>query len=91
MLYFKGRHFSNVIMLMAVRWHTAYVLSYRHIEELMDAPEEEGDHATFQRWVAEHSPDLMERARKVMKTSADLWRMAEKYIKVKGGSTCIEL
>jgi putative transposase len=42
------------------------------------------DHATVQRWVAEYSPELMEQARKVMKSSADSWRMDETYIKVKG-------
>ena len=44
----------------------------------------EVDHATVQRWVAEYSPELMEQARKVMKTSADSWRMDETYIKVTG-------
>ena len=42
------------------------------------------DHATVQRWVVEYSPELMEKARKVMKSSADSWRMDETYIKVKG-------
>ena len=42
------------------------------------------DHATVQRWVVEYSPELMEQARKVMKSSADSWRMDETYIKVKG-------
>jgi hypothetical protein len=39
----------------------------------------EVDHATVQRWVAEYSPELMEQARKVMKSSADSWRMDETY------------
>lgn len=42
------------------------------------------DHATVQRWVVEYSPKLMEQARKVMKSSADSWRMDETYLKVKG-------
>jgi transposase-like protein len=35
MLSLKGRHFPKAIILMAVRWHVAYTLSYRDIEELM--------------------------------------------------------
>ena len=35
MICFKGRHFPKDIMLMAVRWKLAYLLSYRNIEEIM--------------------------------------------------------
>ena len=84
MLSFKGRHFPKAIILMAVRWYVAYALSYRDIEELMNERGVKVDHATVQRWVVEYSPELMEKARKVMKSSADSWRMDETYIKVKG-------
>ena len=33
---FKGRQFSQDMMLQSVRWYLAYALSYRNIEELMD-------------------------------------------------------
>jgi putative transposase len=84
MLSFKGRHFPEAVILMAVRWYVAYALSYRDIEELMHERGVIVDHATVQRWVVKYSPELMEQARKVMKTSADSWRMDETYIKVKG-------
>ena len=84
MLSFNGRHFPKAIILMAARWHVAYALSYRDIEELMDERGVQVDHATVQRWAAEYSPQLMEQGRRVMKSSADSWRMNETYIKVKG-------
>ena len=84
MLSFKGRHFPKAIVLMAVRWYVAYALSYRDIEELMNERGVKVSHATVQRWVVEYSPELMEKARKVMKSSAESWRMDETYIKVKG-------
>jgi putative transposase len=84
MLSFKGRHFPKAIILMAVRWYVAYALSYRDIEELLNERGVKIDHATVQRWVVEYSPELMEQARKVMKSSANSWRMDETYIKVKG-------
>ena len=68
---------------MAVRWYIAYALSYRDIEELMHERGVIVDHATVQRGVVEYSPELMEQARKVMKSSANSWRMDETYIKVK--------
>ena len=75
MLSFKGRHFPKAIILMAVRWYVAYALSYRDIEELMNERGVKVDHATVQRWLVEYSPELMEQARKVMKSSADSWRI----------------
>jgi hypothetical protein len=36
MISFKGRHFKQTIILMAIRWYIAYPLSYRNIEELME-------------------------------------------------------
>ena len=34
MLSFKGRHFPQAIILMAVRWYVAYALSYRFIKKI---------------------------------------------------------
>jgi putative transposase len=84
MLSFYGRHFPKAVILMAVRWYVAYALSYRDIEELMNERGVNVDHATIQRWVVKYSPELMKKARKVMKSSAESWRMDETYIKVKG-------
>ena len=38
---FKGAHFPPEVILMGIRWHLAYPLSTRHVEELME-----------ERWVA---------------------------------------
>ena len=37
MVSFKGAHFAHDIILVGVRWYVAYPLSYRHVEELMEA------------------------------------------------------
>src|SRR5262245_55267818 len=57
---FKGVHFPKDIILMGVRWYVAYLLSYRHIEELMEERGVEVDHSTIQRWVVKYSPSLEE-------------------------------
>ena len=70
---------------MAVRWYTAYSLSYRDVEELMLERGTHVDHATLNRWVVEFSPKLeaVFRRRDKRKVNAS-WRMDETYIKVKG-------
>jgi transposase-like protein len=48
-----------------------------HIDELANARGVKVDHVTVQRRVGEYSPELTERARRVMKSSADSSRMDE--------------
>jgi putative transposase len=81
---FKGAHFPHEIILMGVGWYTAYPLSYRHAEELM---EERGvllDHATIQRWVVKYSPLLEKTFHRRKRPVWVSWRMDETYITVKG-------
>jgi putative transposase len=46
-LSFKGAHFPQDIILMGVRWHVAYPLSTRHVEELMLERGVHVDHSTI--------------------------------------------
>ncbi len=69
---------------MAIRWYTAYPLSYRHVEELMDERGIDLDHATVNRWVVKYSPAIESQFRQVKKPIGKSWRMDETYIKVKG-------
>src|SRR5215467_8502807 len=63
---------------------SAYPLSYRHVEELMEERGVPVDHATIQRWVVQYRP-LLEAAFHRRKRPVWLsWRMDETYIKVKG-------
>ncbi len=34
--YFKGRHFTENIILLAVRWYLKYPLSYRDLKEILE-------------------------------------------------------
>jgi transposase-like protein len=84
MISFKGCHFPKDVILMAIRWYTAYPLSYRHVEELMDERGIDLDHATVNRWVVKYSPAIESQFRQVKKPIGKSWRMDETYIKVKG-------
>ena len=81
---FKGCHFPKDVILQGIRWYTAYPLSYRRVEELMEERGVSLDHATVNRWVVKYSPVLETKFRQIKKPIGKSWRMDETYIKVKG-------
>lgn len=54
----KRQHNPKAIILQAVRWYTAYSLSYRDIEKLMQERGVDAGHTKLQRWAVECSPKL---------------------------------
>ena len=84
MISFKGSHFPKDVILMAMRWYSAYPLSYRNIEELLEERGIRVDHATVNRWIVKYSPALEAKFRQTKKPIGKSWRMDETYIKVKG-------
>jgi len=68
---------------MSIRWYTAYSLSYRDVEELLEERGTGIDHATVNRWVIKYSPLLELSFRKRKKKVRGSWRMDE-TIKIKG-------
>jgi putative transposase len=81
---FKGAHFPQDIILMAVRWYVAYPLSTRHVEELMRERGVHVDHSTVNRWVIKYSQPLEDAFHRCKRPVQVSWRMDETYIKVKG-------
>ena len=67
-----------------MRWYSAYPLSYRNVEELLEERGIGVDHATVNRWVVKYSPALEAKFRQTKKAIGKSWRMDETYIKVKG-------
>ena len=84
MVEFKGRWFAKEIILQCIRWHLAYKLSYRNLEEMMAERGISVDHSTIQRWVVRYSPELEEEFRRGKRAVGGSWRVDETYIKVKG-------
>ena len=58
---FKGRHFQAEIILLCVRWHLRFGLSFRNLEELMAERNLIVDHVTIWRWVQRYAPELNRR------------------------------
>jgi len=74
---FKGAHVPPDIILMGMRWYLAYPLSYRHVEELLEARGVPIDHATIQRWVVKYRPLLEEAFHRRKRPVWISWRMDE--------------
>lgn len=84
MIRFKGSHFRRELTMMAMRWYSAYSLSYRDVEELLKERGISVDHATINRWIMKYIPMLEARFRKRKKKVGTSWRMDETYVKIKG-------
>jgi transposase-like protein len=84
MLNFKGMRFPIDVILVSIRWHVAYPLSYRHLEEMMEERGVSVDHSSINRWAIRFLPLIEKIARKHKRQVSGSWRMDETYIKVKG-------
>jgi len=52
---FKGKQFSNEIIILCVRWYLKYNFSYRDLQEMMQERGIEISHTTIYRWVIEYT------------------------------------
>ena len=84
MLSAKGMRFPIDIILVCIRWYSAYPLSYRHLEEMMQERGVFVDHSSINRWAIRFLPLLEKVFRKHKRPVGSSWRMDETYIKVKG-------
>jgi putative transposase len=84
MIEFKGSHFQCAVILWAIRWHVAYPMSYRQLEEMLEERGVEVDHSTLNRWVVKYVPLLDQQFRARKRPVGASWRLDETYVKVKG-------
>ncbi len=85
MTLFKHRHFTNHIIISAVRWYCKYGISYRELEEMLEERGVDVDHSTINRWVLFYAPKLAQKLKKLWKPKLNTtWYVDETYIKVKG-------
>jgi putative transposase len=83
MLTFEGMRFPIDVILVCIRWHAAYPLSYRHLEEMMEERGVLVDHSSINRWANRFLPLIEKMARKHPRPVGGSWHMDETYIKVK--------
>ena len=81
---FRGRHFTDEIIVLCVRWYLRYSLSYRDLTEIMCERNLSIDPSTIWRWVQRYAPELNERIRRELKPTNGSWRTDETYVRVAG-------
>jgi hypothetical protein len=58
---FKGRHFDREVVVLCVRWHLRFKLSYRDLVEIMAERGLSLAHTTIMRWVNHYAPEFERR------------------------------
>jgi IS6 family transposase len=81
---FKGRQFTDEVILWAVRWYLMFPISYRDLELMLRDRGVTVDHTTIFRWIQAYATELEKRIRPHLRLSNGSWRVDETYIKVKG-------
>jgi transposase, IS6 family len=81
---FKGRQFSENVILWAVRWYLMFPISYRDLELMLLDRGVEVDHTTIFRWIQTYAAELDKRIRPHLRMSNGSWRVDETYVRVKG-------
>src|SRR3954452_20714877 len=80
----KRLHYPLDVILLCVRWHVAYPLSLRHLEQMMTERGISVDHSTVHRWALKLLPMLEKAFRRGKRAVGSSWRMDEMYIRVRG-------
>ena len=80
---FKGRQFTDEVILWAVRWYLMFPISYRDLELMLQDRDVSVDHTTFFRWIQAYAAELDKRIRPHLRMSNGSWRVDETYVKVK--------
>jgi len=84
---FKGRHLTSKVILWALRWYFAFLVSYRDLALMLADRGVVVDHTTLFRWVQAYAAKLEQRVRRHLRQCTGSWRVDETYIKVKGAWT----
>jgi hypothetical protein len=59
--WFKGRQFTDEVILWAVRWYLMFRVSYRDLELMLLDRGVEVDHTTIFRWIQAYAPEIEKR------------------------------
>lgn len=80
----KRLHYPLEVMLLCARWYTAYPLSFRHLNEMVQERGVFVDHSTVHRWALKILPVLALIFRRRKRPVGTSWWVGKTYIKVAG-------
>ncbi len=84
MLNTRGMRFPIEGILVCIRWYAAYLLNYRHLEQMVQERGVVVDHFSINRWAIRFLLLLEKVFRNRKHGGSRRWRMDETYIKVNG-------
>lgn len=84
MNWFKGRHFNQDIITVAVGYCFRFNLSYRDVVEIMADRGVSVHHTTIMRWVHHYGAIFQMLWRRHKQSTSQSWRVDETYIKING-------
>jgi transposase-like protein len=76
---FKGRHFDQETVVLCVRWHLSFKLSYRDLVCMMNERGVCLAHMTISRWVQHYTLEFVKRWQRYARVIGGSWRMDETY------------
>ena len=77
---FKWKHFSQEIILWAVRWYCQFALTYRDLVMMMAERGLFACHTTLMRWVHQYAVEFKKRLKKFLKMTNDSYRVDADYV-----------
>jgi transposase-like protein len=86
---FKGTQVEKELILWGVRWDVADPINDRQLEEQMGERGVAVDHSTLNRWVSKYALEIEKQFRRRQYPVGRSWRLAERYVKIKGKSALI--
>lgn len=81
---FRGRHFADEVITLAIRWYLRFSLSYRDLEELLRERGVAVDHTTLWRWTQSYAPQLERRLRPHLRPTGRRWHIDETFVRASG-------
>jgi transposase-like protein len=81
---FEGCHFDREVIILCVRRHLRFKLSYRDLVEMMAERGLPLAHTTIMRWVRHSAPEFERRWNGFARPAGSSWRVDETYVKIRG-------
>ena len=81
---FGGRHSDRQIIVLCVRWHLRFKLSFQDLVEMMPERGLSMAHTTIMRWVRHYAPAFERRWNRFARPGGSCWRVDETDVKIRG-------
>jgi transposase-like protein len=86
---FEGRRFNREIIVLCIRWHLSFRLSFRDLVEMMAERGLSMAHISIMRWVHHYSPEFERHWDRFARSAGPSWCVDETQVKIRGRRVCL--